>query len=303
MSDRDSFAAGGNRPSERSQRTSWRAGDRVLAPWEPMYLYAGTLEQVAEGRALIQFDDGDAGWVDLEYVQPLVLKKGQRVLSRRKMGPHFFPGEIRHVNGEQVYIDFDDGKEEEGTAASLRISCEPVRRGAQPVKTTSHRAFLEYLRVESRVWALWNNAALFAGTVNQLGETEAHIRFDDGDEAWVQLDHLLPLDFIVGMFVMARRRTNREYFPATISDTEGHRVQVRFEDSTVEWTTAAALALPLQPPQPAAAHPVPTSSVATTTQHADSRAIPSGWNPLVVLAIGGAVVTIIAVLFFLLGRL
>jgi hypothetical protein len=36
-------------------------------------LYAGTVAQVTKGRALIQFDDGDSGWVDLAFVQPLAL--------------------------------------------------------------------------------------------------------------------------------------------------------------------------------------------------------------------------------------
>lgn len=80
--------------AESSAPPDWQEGDRVLAPWEPVFLYAGTIKQIkideAQGdQALIQFDDGDAGWVFLFSLCPLEVKNGQKVLSRRNMGPHF----------------------------------------------------------------------------------------------------------------------------------------------------------------------------------------------------------------------
>jgi hypothetical protein len=272
--------------------TKWRKGDRVLAPWEPVFLYAGTVNAVREGKALIEFDDGDSGWVELAHVRPLSLQRGQRVMSRRRMGPHFFPGEVREVAGENVQVEFDDGKEEETTVASLRIPIPPLPHGAEPVKATSHRAFLERLQEGDRVWALWNNAALFAGTIGERNENEAQIHFDDGDEGWVKLEHLLPLDLIVGMPVMARRRATGEFHPGVISDTEGDRVQVRYQDGNEEWTTASALALPLTgPPSPA---PAPG--------HAPAPPMPPvGWRPSTVLGVGGIIVTAVAAFFYWLG--
>src|SRR5947209_5423525 len=96
------FSSGSNRP----RRKAWQPGDRVLAPWEPTFLYAGTLERVEGRRALVRFDDGDAGWVELSFIEPLALQAGQRVMSRRRMGPHFFPGEVREVEGENVDVEF-----------------------------------------------------------------------------------------------------------------------------------------------------------------------------------------------------
>jgi hypothetical protein len=283
--------------NEKPRSTLWRKGDRVLAPWEPTYLYAGTLDQVSAGRALIQFDDGDAGWVDLAFVQPLALERGQRVMSRRRMGPHFFPGEIYEIDGENVHIEFDDGKEEHTTVASLRIPCQPRGRGAEQVKATSHTAFLEHLEEGDRVWALWNNVALFPGTVGQQRGSEVHVDFDDGDEAWVQLDHLLPLDFIVGMFVMGRWRMGSEFYPGTITDTEGDRIRIQYQDGDEEWTTPAALALPIRPSQaeqtPASTEPPAVSAVSI---------VRTGWNPRTVLWIAGVVVVAVAGLFFWLGR-
>src|SRR5262249_35686940 len=61
-------------PSARKKQ--WREGDRVLAPWEPMFLYAGTITRITYDedkgdQALIEFDDGDDGWVFLFSVRPL----------------------------------------------------------------------------------------------------------------------------------------------------------------------------------------------------------------------------------------
>ena len=293
MADPGFFSRDSNRPSGSPRRAVWKRGDRVLAPWEPTFLYAGTMEQVAGGRALIQFDDGDSGWVDLAFVQALALTAGQRVMSRRRMGPHFFPGEIREVDGEEVHVEFDDGKEERTTVASLRIPCQPLGRGAEQVKATSSMAFVEHLQEGDRVWALWNDAALFPGTVNELGEGEAHVHFDDGDQAWVRLEHLMPLEIIVGMFVMGRWRMSPRFYPGTITDTEGDRVHIHYDDGDEEWTTAAALALPIQPPPPpAAARP----------EAAEPAGAAKGWDPRTVLWVAGLVVVAVAVLFYALGQ-
>lgn len=302
MSDPGFFASDSSRPGGSPRKTAWQKGNRVLAPWEPTFLYAGTVEQVTEKRALIQFDDGDSGWVELAFVQPLALELGQRVMSRRRMGPHFFPGEIQEVDGEHLHIEFDDGKEEWTTVASLRIPCPPRGKGAEQVKATSHMAFLEHLQEGDRVWALWNDAALFPGTVSQRRRREAHVEFDDGDQAWVREEHLLPLDLIVGMFVMARQRMGPQYYPGAITDTEGDRVHIRYDDGTEEWTTAEALALPVPPPQPVgmphAAGVPPRPSAAARIE---SVIVNDGWNPRTVLLVVGLVVVAVAVLFFWLG--
>jgi hypothetical protein len=254
----DSFSAGDPRPRSGPGR-AWKQGDRVLAPWEPTFLYAGTLDRVEAGRTYVRFDDGDGGWVDLGLVRPLVLTSGMRVLSRRRMGPFFFPGQIAEVDGENVTIDFDDGKEERTTVASLRIPCPSTGRGAEPVTTASHLAFVEHLQEGDRVWALRQEQAFFPGTIRTLLAGEAQIDFDDDDESWVPFEQMMPLELAVGMFVMCRRQL-REFQPAGITDTEGERVRVRFEDGKEEWTTPAALALPLAPPPgapPAPARPRP----------------------------------------------
>src|SRR5262249_28341159 len=148
----------------------------------PDFLYAGRVAQVQDNQALIEFEDGDAGWVTLDQVRPLAVPRGQKVLSRRRMGPHFFPGEILEVRGDEVCVAFADGHPEEWTrVAALRIPCPVTGPGAAPTRVASHTAFLENLRAGDRVWAPWDSTTLFAGTVDRIERNEVHIHFDDGD--------------------------------------------------------------------------------------------------------------------------
>jgi hypothetical protein len=100
----------------------WQQGDRVLAPWEPDFLYVGKIAQINGNQALIAFDDGDAGWVLLDQIRPLVVKEGQKVLSRRKLGPQFFPAEILEVRGEAVHVMFQDNQRDEWTRVAALLS-------------------------------------------------------------------------------------------------------------------------------------------------------------------------------------
>jgi hypothetical protein len=96
------------------------------------------------------------------------------------------------------------------------------------------------------------------------------------------------------MLVMARRRGGERFSPGTITDTEGDRVQVRFEGGGEEWTTAAALALPLPPPSPQAP-PEPAMPPIPDI-------VKPGWEPRTVLWVGVVVLVAVAVLFYLLGK-
>lgn len=98
---------------------AWRVGDWVLAPWEPNHLYAGTVSELKGNAALIEFDDGDVGWVALDRLQKLAIERGQKVRLR---------------------FESDQG-EEWTVVAALRIPCSPHGPGAVPIRFASHLTF------------------------------------------------------------------------------------------------------------------------------------------------------------------
>jgi hypothetical protein len=237
--------AGPLRPLARSP--SWRAGDRVLAPWEPHFLYFGVISHVQDNQAHISFGDGDSGWILLDQIRPLVVQAGQRVLSRRKMSSLHFPAEIIELRGEQVCVHFDDNQQDAWTTlAALRIPCEPIGPAAIPTKVASHLALAENLRPGDRVWAPWQNGVLFAGSVDKVQGKEAHIHFDDGDAGWVQHEQVLPLEIPIGLPVMGRWKMGGQYYPGTVAEVQGERIRIHYDDGDKEWTKPAALALPME---------------------------------------------------------
>ncbi len=230
----------------------WKVGDRVLAPWEPMFLYAGAIQEIDKIKALIQFDDGDAGWVYVEQIRELAVRRGQNVLSRRKIGALFYPGEILEIRGDEVLVGFAQGGADEWTRiAALRIPSEDDdARGAESVKVASNQVFLKSLRKGDRVWAPWMASVLFVGVVDAIKDDEAHIHFADGDQGWVQLNQLLPFEPAIGMGVLGNWKMAGQFFPGVIARIDGPRIQIRYDDGDVEWTTSRALALPVQPSGP-----------------------------------------------------
>jgi hypothetical protein len=96
-------------------------GTRVWAHWGAGALFVGTVRAANAQEAHIQFDDGDAGWVKLDQLLPLMLVEGMRVLGRWKMGMHYFPGTISEIKNGRVFIRYDDGDKEWTTTAALMI--------------------------------------------------------------------------------------------------------------------------------------------------------------------------------------
>lgn len=257
---------------------TWKVGGRVLAPWEPAFLYAGTIQSVERQRALIQFDDGDSGWVPLDLLREVSVKPGQKVFSRRKMGALFYAGEVAEVSGDEVRIRFESGVPDEWTRiAALRIPNDKNDgRGAEPIKVASNEVFLQSLRPGQRVWAPWNPDLLHVGVLDKLTDQEAHIRFEDGSQGWVQLVQLLPFDPVPGLMIFAL--VDRQFLPAAVVQLSRDRVQVRLDNGTTPWIPFAALALPIQPVGPPAR---PTNAPAS----GPTSSLWSGWGIGIAIAI------------------
>ena len=208
--------------------STWKVGDRVLAPWEPMFLYVGTIQELQGFRALIQFDDGDAGWVALDDLQAVSVKVGQQVLSRRKMGPLFYPATITKIADDEVLVEFEDGARTEWTKiASLRILADREYDGAEPTTVASNKAYIEQLRNGDRVWARWMNGAMFVGRIRELNRGRALVLFDDGDEGWVLVEQLEAI------------RKDSSCFPSFMPQLDNETLRCSFSELNVEASDAA----------------------------------------------------------------
>jgi hypothetical protein len=94
-------------------KKDWMEGDRVLAPWTRAWLYPGTVGKVGDEEVFVYFDDGDRGWAAKEQVRPLpMLAAGSKVHCRWQGGTEFYPGTITQLNGEQIFVQYDDGDSE-----------------------------------------------------------------------------------------------------------------------------------------------------------------------------------------------
>jgi len=85
-----------------------------------------------------------------DQIRPLAVPRGQKVLSRKRMGPLFFRGGSRKFRGEEVLVGFDDGGEEWTRIAALRFHASGPRRHAG--KVASHAAVSPAPAAGDRVW-------------------------------------------------------------------------------------------------------------------------------------------------------
>jgi hypothetical protein len=114
-------------PRSANQMAPWgtstfREGDRVLAPWEPSWFYPGILRTIDGDTAFIKFDDGDRALVPMADLMPLQLEAGARVFARWNQGPKTYaPATLVAINGEIIDIRYDDGRAERTTVSFIRI--------------------------------------------------------------------------------------------------------------------------------------------------------------------------------------
>lgn len=251
----------GSQPQQgASGKRQWQVGDRVLAPWEPQFLYTGQIVELQGGEARIEFEDGDCGWVQLNQIRALRLLIGQKLLCRRKSGPGYFQAQIAELRGQEARVTFVEGGPDEWTGgAELRIPCEAIGQPARPALSDARMEFLDSIKPGQRVWAPWMQGAYFVGKVEQVKGEELLILFDDGDKGWVMKGLVAPFKLSIGMPVASRRRGDPNYYPGTITGFEGEYVTIAFDDGKKASVPTAFLAVPGDPSLPDA-RPVGSSA-------------------------------------------
>jgi len=106
------FAAGGGAS----------AGDRVLGQWHDGLWYPATVRSVIGGELQLAFDDGDRRTANLSQVRPVDWNVGTRVQCNWKGHGKYYPGVIGRKDGDQVFINYNDGDKELTTIGRCRSS-------------------------------------------------------------------------------------------------------------------------------------------------------------------------------------
>jgi len=231
-----------------ARSSRWRTGDRVLAPWEPDFLYPGVVAYVGRRGVVIEYDDGDEGYVPESVLRPLQLEVGSQVQIRRDPEVNrYYWGEVLAVHGEDVLVRYSDDDTEE----TLPIGRIRIPRVLLRLPREQEEELAALWKPGDRVLAPWEPHFLYPGTIRQIESGIALIDYDDGDVGPVALAELEPLHLEVGMRVQARRdRFEKIYEPATLTAVEGDRVTVRYDGDEVEDTLDIAyIRLPREQPE------------------------------------------------------
>jgi hypothetical protein len=222
----------------------WAKGDRVLAPWEPHFLYVGTIEQVQGNEASIEFDNGDTGWVPVISMEPLSVKVGDVVHCRKKLWSHFLLGTLEQIERDKILVRFFDGSKEWTILAAIRVACAESGPGVNPMHERSHLLFQKRLVAGDRVLALWQSEFAFSATVTECEPNRVQVEFDSGASRWVPLNQIAPILLAAGMQVRIRQEQDGYYDSAKILDVDGEEIQLEMVDGRQLWTQVSQLAIP-----------------------------------------------------------
>lgn len=204
-------------------QSSWIVGDRVLARWNPQdpFYYPGTVQAVTATEIQVFFDDGDRAGVPHDKVQKIDIEKSGKVFARWQGGPAYYPAQVLERHGENLLVEYDEDKVQE----RITISLVRVLRGRieNPWK------------VGQRVLAQWPPEPFFyPALVKEVDETSVFVHYEDGDQARLLPNLILPLDLREGDTVFARWQAGKLYYPARITRKNGDTLYLQYEDGKTE---------------------------------------------------------------------
>jgi hypothetical protein len=114
-----------------TEETDWQVGDTVFAPWEPQWLYPGTILCIDDDIAFIRFDDGDRALIPLTYLRSVAIRRGNPVFCRREREEkRYYPATVQGVTDEGIRVRYVEDNEEDLVPIShCRILASPQEEG------------------------------------------------------------------------------------------------------------------------------------------------------------------------------
>jgi hypothetical protein len=97
-------------------------GDRVLAFDGDLCIYPAEILTIEdEERIVVQYLDGPERMLTPELIKKCDLKTGMKIECRWGGAPHFFPGTLAKIDGERIFVKYEDGDEEWTSIRLFRI--------------------------------------------------------------------------------------------------------------------------------------------------------------------------------------
>ena len=103
-------------------------GDRVLAYDGDLCIYPAEIISIQdEERVLVQYLDGPERMLTPELVKRYDVRTGTKIECRFGGGPHYFPGTLNKIDGERIFVKYEDGDEEWTSIRLFRIPPKKVK--------------------------------------------------------------------------------------------------------------------------------------------------------------------------------
>lgn len=200
------------------------SGERVFAYWEDdEYYYPAVITQSSGANLQVRFDDGNTADLTSDETMDWQVEVDDAVECQAAADGQYYDAVVKAVSGERVQVEYEDGSQEWSDLAHLRLS---------PAWEEGDRAFVRWEADDY----------YYAGTITQIGDNEdVSVRFDDGNSAVVSWDDIEPLELEAGDQVESQSGDDNQFYDAQVVDGDGERVQVQYEDGTLEWTTLSAI--------------------------------------------------------------
>jgi hypothetical protein len=208
----------------------WTVGQRVLGRWPPDRMwYPGHIQDIANCRAVVKFDDGDTCLLPPRELHPHSLEVGSRVQARWKNGGQFYPGKIAEIHDDQIHIHYDDGDKEWTIPAMVRV---------------------ERLDSEQREWKKGdrilacnpNDGLWYVAPIRSVKRKEFEVNFG-GPVVALPPSQTAPLRLAAGAPVEARRQRGDTYYSGTLAQVNGTDIDIHYTDGHQERTTVDYLRL------------------------------------------------------------
>jgi hypothetical protein len=210
----------------------YAVGDRVLARWDDLYWYPATIIGVDAVGSTVLYDDGGQKTVAETQLMPITVEEGERIFIRPRGETRliYYPAVVTRVDDEIVDVQFDAYEHMEAHAeTNLKVGRARFWRCPRGVSSASWQD-------GQRVLALLDDTFWYPAEIVSVEEDRVGLQLLFGGEMFVTPDLLRPLDVEVGARVECRWKGEAHYYPGTIAQKQGDKIQIDYDDGATEST-------------------------------------------------------------------